>query len=817
MALKPHVRLNTTTQQEPPITLKFYYGGPDGQEPEEEEAPKNYVPMANAFRSYLGRFINDLRNRVSSRDPGLEVPAHIEYLQVMFHSQFIVSAFYSQWFNEFGLQGVHFSKFNTEVIFFIAERRKFAGFLNQVENFIRKELDEDPAATYSGKILFVKEFKLLTSPDMLQYGEAGALMNFRIVDDFPMNKQVFSGIFEALVKYFRDNNIEFNYSESAKNLEVLGSTEQQIREIVDNFDIVLQVTSSLATVIGPSALNLPERSYGFEISNAGEDLPLIGIVDSGISNATPLAVILENDQAFNLTGTSVFEDSVNHGTAVGALAALGKKAYAYGYRGSIPADARLLSIKIVDSASVFLSQRAVLAQLVAAKAKYPGIKIFVLTVCYQGHKSTNEDYSSYAFELDKFAHDNDCLLCICTANNDAASADNNRYDVGYFSHEVTNLCTPAESMNNITVGAAAHSLRPGAFAGIATGPEFPALYSRKGHIDMQSLSLLSGSKINKRYFKPDVIECGGDYEHSPGGHVIGQGNIASMEVLSSNRAESFYNQIGTSFAAPLVANIAAQLQRLYPSIRTQSLKALIVNSATMNLIRFPAVHKGLQNRTAGHGIADEAKAVFSNDDGITFLLEEEIEPEEVKIFPLNFPAYLTREKLGKKRGIVKVTATLCFSFLPVAGQQLAYCPVHIGFSFFKNHTGEEIMAKNRDAASKLKTNLSWSQNARDKQRPAPYTNTQKLSFPVNVQDLLNEQDTFKLAASCRINPQLLSGTEKPYERPHLFSIVITVEETLKDGSQTGKLYDEMVAVNEVENIAGAGLEGLDEGIAEGES
>ncbi len=392
---------------------------------------------------------------------------------------------------------------------------------------------------------------------------------------------------------------------------------------------------------------------------------------------------------------------------------------------------------------------------------------------------------------------------------------NNSYDLDYFNREDTNLCTPAESMNNITIGAAAHSLRAGAFAGISTSQEFPALYSRKGHIDMHAL--FTSRKINKLYFKPDIIECGGDYEYSRDRRSIGQGNNASMEVLSSNHAESFYNQIGTSFSAPLIANIAAQIQRLYPSIRAQSLKALIVNSASLDLIRFPEPLSKLRNKTAGHGMVNEFKAVFSNDNEITFLLEDEVEPEQVKIFPLHFPKYLTEEDLGKKMGILKVTATLCFSFIPVVNQQLAYCPVHIGFCFFRNQTGNEILATEEETPSLLKPNLRWSQSARDKKRPIPYTNTQKISFPVNVQELINEQDTFKLAVNCRINPQLLAGTEKAYEKAHLFSIVITVEENLKEKNLTGKLYEDMIAVNEVENIAVADLEGLAEGIAEGEA
>ena len=260
----------------------------------------------------------------------------------------------------------------------------------------------------------------------------------------------------------------------------------------------------------------------------------------------------------------------------------------------------------------------------------------------------------------------------------------------------------------------------------------------------------------------------------------------------------------------MVANIAAQIQKHYPSVSTQSIKALIVNAASLNLIRFPKQFTPLLSKMAGHGFVEPQKSIFSSENAITFLIEDEIEPEEVKIFPLNFPDYLTKTDLGKQNGILKVSATLCFSFHPVLNHQLAYCPVHIAFGFFKNQTGQEILSiedDERGIKSKLKLNLGWSQSARHKQKPIPYSNTQKITFPVNVNELTKESNTFKLAVNCRISPQLLAGTEGKYQIPHSFSIAITIEENLKGENLTGQLYAEMEGVNLVENIVSIELEG----------
>jgi hypothetical protein len=796
MAKKPHLKLNTNKQFEKPVVLKFNYGFPE-EEDEKADEP-NYFPMAKSFRVLLSNFNKDLNSRIEERN--IDVPNHIEYIEILFQSQFDIVKFYQPWFKEFGLLGINFSKFNNQILFAIVDREMFKVFINNVQLFIKKELGEDTTIEYLAKIKFVREFKLLSTSDILKFKHHTELMNVKLID-FPLNDKTASKIYVALENYLKENKIENKLNETTNQLELFGATEKLLKEIAQNFDIVLSITSSLATVVKPSEFNLPERSYGFEIANPNENLPIAGILDTGISTETPLAPIILNDNSFNLTGSSAFNDNANsgsgHGTGIAALTALGRNAYQNAYKGKLKADARLLSMKILDSDSGYLSEKSVLDLLKKAKNKYPAIKIFVLTTCYEASKKYNEDYSTYAFELDKFAHENNAIIFICTANNNEASNKNDKYDLNYFFSEETNLCSPAESMNNLIIGAAAHSLRGDSFEGISTSKEFPTLFSRKSHIDLSVF--FSKIKINKSYFKPDVLECGGDYEQS--GKYIGVGSKASMEILSAKNKESFYTNSGTSYSAPLTANIALQIQRQYPDISAQSIKALIINGASLNLIRFDKPFSSLLSKTAGHGIVEPERSIFSNENAITFLIEDVINPEEVRIFPIHFPEYLTNMDLGKKRGLLKITATLCFSFLPVLNHQLAYCPIHMAFSFFRNQTGDQILETEESIESKLRSNLGWSQNGRYKGKPIPCSNTQKIKFSVGVKDLLNENSTFKIALNCRINSQLLPGIEVKYKEAHPFSLVISIEEDLPEARLTGHLYSEIEAINELDNIS----------------
>lgn len=801
MAIKPHLKLNTRTQFDKAIRLKYNYGFGEEAEVDTEVRNISYTSMARSFREQIKVFNSDFEQRIIERT--INVPEHITYVRVEFQGQFHIPVYFQQWYNEFGLTAVSYSKFNTEVLFAVNNQNNFDTFLTSIHNFINRELNGDLTADYyNGKIRFVKNFSLLTSNGILKVQDDSNILNFNLID-FPLPERTETIILEHLISYLRANLIDFRYSTETKSVEIYDISIEQSLEIVKNFDIVKSVTSSLATLISPNRFNQPERSFGFEIENPDEELPIIGIMDTGISLQTPLSSIIIDDDTFNITVSSSFEDNANggsgHGTAVAALAALGRKPYAQNYTGQIRADAKVLSMKILDNNSGNISQEAVLKMLANAHQKY-GVGIFVLTICFNKNKLENEDFSTYAYKLDVFAHENNCVIFICTSNNDDAVSDNSDYNFEYFHNDAANLSTPAESMNNMTIGAVADCLKAGIFQGISPQKEFPTLYTRKGHIN---LSKFKGKK-NNLYFKPDVVECGGDYEKD--GNFIGTGSMATIDVLSADNTESFYQDAGTSFSAPLAANIAAQIKKVYPDIKLQSVKALILNASSLDKIIFPVAHHIIRNRTAGHGLVNPEKSVLSNDDSITILIEDTISPEEFKSYPINFPEYLRSEDLGKIRGILKITATLCFSFKPVLNNQLAYCPIHMAFSFYRNQNGEQIQEVERLIKSKLKTSLSWSQNGRNVKNPIPYSNSQKIEFPVNLNELIDENGTFKLAVNCRICPQLTLDKSSEYNQPHEFSIAIRIDDCGKKTALKGRLYSEMEQINDLDSILSADVD-----------
>jgi hypothetical protein len=799
MPNRKHLRLLSEQQLEKVIPMKFKYGfAPENEE--EEEEPKNYYKVAQTLRIDRERFYRHSEIKNERRNKSLSVPHYIDHVLFTFQGQFVISDFFKKYYNDFGLEAIAFYDFGKKGLFAIIDHEKFQVFMNEVYKFIQRELNHIEDLEYEKYVLYLASFKLLQIREIVKFrlDQAQGLVYLSLID-LPLHEELKTVILESLFAYLQEKDVVFKFDEPNARLELNNPTPEILQEIIENFDIIESATNSAFTTVRPGEFNTVTREQGINIVNADEDLPIIGIIDTGISSTSAIAPLLINDRSFSLNGDP-FIDTANfkrngHGTPVAGLATLGKINHLNQFNEDVIADAKALSIKISNGATGYISEIDLVKMLYDVKAKYPKIKLFTLTTCYDRHKTVNETFSDYTFLLDKFAHETDSLIFICTANNNDAINDNSSYDLSYFHSEKTNICTPADSMNNLTVGAAADNIANRPFCGIADGREFPTLFSRKGNIDLSLI--FSRNKTNKNYFKPDVIESGGDLGYY-NATSLDYMDDAMIDLISARPEIGLFKDVGTSFSTPLIANLAAKIQKQYPELYPQTIKALIINSASLNKIPFDTSVSKLRNRVAGHGYIDNFKSVFSNENSATLILEDSISDDDLKVYPINFPQYLTQTDLGKQRGIVKVTATLCFSFLPIKNNQLSYNPIHIAFSIFKNHEAEDIIKPKGEVNSNLKAGLTWSQNGRFKTKPIPYSNTQKLELNVNVNDLANEENTFKLAVHCLVTDQIIGELPAGYPKDFSFSLVINIEETTRN--QTGLLYDEIQLINNLEVI-----------------
>jgi len=807
MAKRNHIRLLGDRQLSEIAKIEFKYGFGKKEEEEEVVAP-NYYYMAQRLDMNYSQYIVDRSKKQAKRDPSIHVPDNIDFIRISFLDQFVLNSFFEQWYDEFGLEAVVVTNFSKEVLFAVANKDKFRSFMDSILQFVRNGLYHDEHATFSNKITFIDSFKLLTSAEIIRFDfqNTGDVVVLNTIE-LPLDFRLQEALLNAMEVFLNENNTSYNIDRENNLIELFHPSAEIVQLIADNFDIVESITCSLSSVVRPSAYNVVRRDYGFSISNADEDLPLIGILDTGISMNTPLAAITVQDSTFTLAGNPLLDiaggrNLHGHGTGVAAMAALGRENHQHEFNGEVRADAKLLSLKLTDTGKGYLSEKGIVDMLYAAKRKYSELSIFVLAICYTTPKAINEAFSSYTYLLDKFAHETNSLIFVCTANNNDAVNENRAYDLHYFEQPHTNLCTPADSLNNVTIGGAADDFKNGVFYGISPSREYPVMFTRKGHVDLSVV--LSTKKQNKRYFKPDVIDSSGDLEFHD--EYIDYGDRAAIHVLSANPAFGFIKECGTSYAAPLTANLAAKIKGKYPALNTQTIKALIVNGASMDLIKPGSEFDKIIHRIAGNGFVNTERSLHSSEVSPTLILEDSIENDKMKIYPVHFPAYLIEKALGRSSGILKCTATLCFSFLPIQHNQLSYNPIHMAFGFFKDHTGAQINAANKNWDSHIKSTLGWSQNGRDRSKPIPYSNCQKMEFLIDVKNLKKEDCTFKLAVHSKLTAQLLPSDVDRYPTEYPFSLVINIEEKFEH--HTGRLYDELVLINELEVIADASAEAV---------
>jgi hypothetical protein len=755
-----------------------------------ENEEKNYDPTKEDLIRCRDSYRADRETRIQRRNLALNVPAHIEYIEIHFFDSFNSGKFENIYRTRFGLAPVLFKEFNSVGVFAVIDSERFDRFLNEFELFINAD-NHAGDVPYDGLIKFIKEFYFLTTERIIEYSDLRGYVILNLLKNPELYRSHTNPIETRLREYLTENEIEFIIDNENERIELINIQSDRLFEIINNFDIIHTVNSYSAGIIRPSFFNTPIREFGFSISNTDEDLPLIGIIDTGISNDTPLArLIINEENEFDITGTSPTLDEANHGTAVALIAALGDRLIP-DHIGDFEADAKLLSIKVMTRTSQIIKISDIEA-LIRNSNRIHNCKIFTLTILFEQPLKDNANISEYASMLDKLADELNILIFISAGNTEVVQDTIPPRTIEYpihFHEEKRNICSPADSMNNLVVGAISENFENNGPLILAADSSFPASYTRRYNIGIHRV-LKNSRRKSKHLFKPDIALPGGDYDNEASTEHTG------IKVISTQTGSFFDRRAGTSLSTPLAANLAAKLLRIYPSLgdNMQSVKALIVNSSSIP--NFGEVFKNSRfdpQKLIGKGVADNYQCLFSDENSVTLLLEDTIRPSELQEYLLNTPAYL--HDLPHKRGVIEITATLCYKIRPIPENHISYCPVCISFGFFNN---KEI---NNELSNeiKLKSSITWSEDYYFGTKLL--SNCQKINFRLDKVPLDRENNTIKITLNCKTH-KLLNQNQKNalnYDMP--FSLVINIKEVSEKGNLSGNLYAELEAINTLEAIA----------------
>lgn len=800
-----------------PVEVRFKGRNPR-KDKAEVEVDKGALMAAKAitFRKNLGEFTKGVKQRREERSLAIEygIP-EILSIEIEFHGVFNAAAFEAYYLTKYGLSLNKYFDMNEKALFTIADKALARAFFVEIKKLIKCQNHDAP--DYDGSIKFIKSFKFNSTDNRLVdfNSQADDVVRLSITVKPLGESKVFTAINESnsiLEGYLLEQKVSYAYNAITDNYELTGVTRQVVDEIAKNFDSIYSINSSSFTNIRPTVFGTAVRAYPFSIGTAANSLPIIGVIDTGVSDQTPLkAVLVNTNNDYCFVNSSPLIDTQGHGTAVAAFAALGTQ-----LAGTVPptvsASARILSIKVLDGFSGSLSD-SVVANFITQAHQEHGVKIFVLTICYTTPMRTNELHSDYAFQLDSLAHSLGILLFISIGNYSQFINNHHLYPE-HFKNSDTNLFSPSESMNNMSIGAIGDNFES-PIPTTLTREEFcfgslPAGYSRTYHVDYKSLK-----KPNGKLFKPDVVFGGGNYIktiHKYFGTALVEEDDSALQYLSIDPSVSLERGVGTSYSTPLVANIAAKILGKFPSLRMQTVKALIVNSSEpVNLGTYGAQLKGHHKRyITGNGVPSESKSLYSTDDEATIIIESSIKPGKITAIPIHLPTHLKTSK--RKQSVLVIEATLCYSFKPVSKNQMAYCPVNISFGIMKNLPLDKkvpFIKDNGKKASKstgingntkkeiaISSVFGWSQDSFYKTNIL--SNAQKVAFTVNRDKILAEDGQFQIAINSQFHKLLPDYVTAALPQEYEYSLVIRLKENKLSGDKTKhSLYQDIQALNTV--------------------
>ena len=803
MALNRHIYLRNNPGTNDGFKKSRFVKIDASDEPELETSKLPNPAQQDRLRRANAIFYTERKQRIEKRT--IEVPGTIEVVIIKFFKVFN-SSLNKEFYAKYGMLVSALEDFNKTVYFEISDLESFKIFVKHLELFY----ESSPNETYQGKeynlIALINDFRFLSGKRRIKSYSAEASCISLLS---PLSK-LSVVISDSLISYLETKQKPIYRTELSLDLiEVSNLSREEVDEIVDNFDIVKTIASSRVERRRPGAFGDVRRDYGFEVI-VPDNLPTVGVIDTGFFRIEPLRPCLSLT-SFDLTSTSPYIDDSGHGTAVGCLIALGEE-FIKEIKASYEAKAKIAVIKAINTDNDGLNITK-LADIIKEANSVHGIKIFNLSLNDPMPKGYNKHVSDYAYLLDKLAYENDLLIFISVGNIsdqrlkelivDEPHSSHEYPDIFYsldnrseiHSCETTNISEPSESQNNVSVGAIAGNLEGGLSSDITPAEEYPAFYTRKFHYDYEQS--VNGSEFmrslkNKHLNKPDLVFEGGDlFKYESGLEIL-------RSPIEPEGDRYFSRGAGTSYATPLITSLAATISRHYPTLNLQTIKALLINSAESPCGDNPPLFRGypinLLKKLTGFGKPKSDSLTGTDNNCITFVIESEIELEELQTILISIPSYIN--KSGNK---LNFKSTLSYSFLPIKDNHLCYLPFQITFGLFKPIEAN-VMGKMKTEDYRIKQGMSWSDDFFGIENRL-FSNVQQRDDNVSGEQIELLGNKISLAIKCTGKNDIPDAHRRHLEEvKHKFSLILTITE-LPTARANNRLYQDIIAINTVEAIA----------------
>ncbi len=267
---------------------------------------------------------------------------------------------------------------------------------------------------------------------------------------------------------------------------------------------------------------------------------------------------------------------------------------------------------------------------------------------------------AWAAKIDDLVHRHDLLFIQVSGNFEAseiydALQSGGEHPDQLFADEAK-IASPGQSLHALTVGSVAHAVfDDGSRRSFAAFPDHPSAFSRAGHSPLWNV------------VKPDVVEYGGDrVREDPLSRIMPSHPDTAPELIASTLHGApaiSRDDVGTSFAAPKVAHIAAHLQSLFPHASAQLYRALIVQSARWPSWAEAEPDRDKVLRLIGYGLPSLDRATTNTPNRITLITEasQEIWSKNYHLYQLRIPYQI---RGAAQEGRVRIDVTLAYTACP---------------------------------------------------------------------------------------------------------------------------------------------------------
>lgn len=455
------------------------------------------------------------------------------------------------------------------------------------------------------------------------------------------------------------------------------ATPDQISMIVANTDAIAELrlardTPSLFLAMEPMEQHDWSDEFSERVVLPADDAPSVCILDSGATRLHPLiepALAAADQQSWN--GVWQVEDTSTqwkgHGTRMSGLALYGDLSDPLVSKDPISLRHVLESVKILPDQGAndpdlygYITAEAVSRAEIQAPER---ARVFCLAITSNGDHWRGRP-TSWSAAVDELAYGEgkDQRLIAISAGNV-----NTLYPAAEYleQNDASPIQSPAQAWNALTVGAVTEkcTIVDATFVGwspLATAG------------DLSPLSRTSLTWQHEWPIKPDVVFEGGNYGVDPA-----NGNSDHLDDLAllttNNRLQAgYFNVISdTSAATALAARMGAQIIADRAELWPETVRGLIVHSADWT----PAMRghlpinpkqndKRLLLRRYGYGVPDLTKAIRSQPNDVTLVIENAMQPffldgstiktRDMMLHDLPWPAGIL-EALGEEQVQLRVT------------------------------------------------------------------------------------------------------------------------------------------------------------------